>query len=165
MTSFYYAIMPSRGNWFQTNKPDHESEDQLLLCVLPIRNIRHFSGKFDQHFSLYCGSVKPKLPTGPGYWFLSMWIPKFTDNFGKVSSKIRLKASKFLAHWNNVKKNGTFILFGTSVNGNVTFACIMTFHCISAYKLVQWNVWSMELHELTYLTASLHKFVVAFVAW
>ena len=26
--------------------------------------------KFDQYLSLYCYAVKPKLQTGPGYWFL-----------------------------------------------------------------------------------------------
>ena len=29
------------------------------------------------------------------------------------------------------RKNGTFSLFETSVNDNVTFAYIMTFHCTS----------------------------------
>ena len=52
--------------------------------------IWQFSGKFDQHLSLYCGSIKPKFKTGPGYW--SLWescelrFPKFTDNFGTASS-------------------------------------------------------------------------------
>ena len=32
------------------------------------------------------------------------------------------------SHWNNTEKNYTFSLFETSVNGNVTFAYIMTFH-------------------------------------
>ena len=31
------------------------------------------------------------------------------------------------SHWNNIEKNCTFSLFETSVNGNVTFAYIMTF--------------------------------------
>ena len=73
ITSFYYAIIPASGNWLQTNQPDHESNDRaLLLCVLPMKKKRYdISGaKSDQHLSLYCGSVKPKLQTGPGYWFL-----------------------------------------------------------------------------------------------
>ena len=37
---------------------------QYILCVLPMRKIWHFSGKFDQHLSLYCGAVKSKLQTG-----------------------------------------------------------------------------------------------------
>ena len=27
MTSFYNASSPTRGNWFQTNQPEHESDD------------------------------------------------------------------------------------------------------------------------------------------
>ena len=54
------------------------------------------AAKFDQLLSLYCDSVKVKLQTGPGYWFLwescEMWFPKFIDNFGIVSSKIHVKA-------------------------------------------------------------------------
>ena len=26
--SFCYAITPAHGNWFQTNQPDHESDDR-----------------------------------------------------------------------------------------------------------------------------------------
>ena len=37
------------------------------------------------------------------------------------------------SHWNNTEKNGTFSLFETSVNGNVTFAYIMTFHFHSVW--------------------------------
>ena len=39
------------------------------------------------------------------------------------------------SHWNNTEKNCTFSLFETSVNGNVTFAYIMTFHFHSVYKM------------------------------
>ena len=28
MTSFYYASTPTRGNWFQTNQPEHELDDR-----------------------------------------------------------------------------------------------------------------------------------------
>ena len=28
MMSFYYASKPTRGNWFQTNQPEHESDDR-----------------------------------------------------------------------------------------------------------------------------------------
>ena len=28
MTSFNYIIMPTRGNWFQTNPLEHESDDR-----------------------------------------------------------------------------------------------------------------------------------------
>ena len=62
--------------------------------------LRAKSDKFDQHLSLYCGAVKPKLQTGPGYLFLwescETWFQKFTDNFGIVSSKMYLKAVAIL---------------------------------------------------------------------
>ena len=29
MTSFDYAVTPTCGNWFQTNQPEHESDDRL----------------------------------------------------------------------------------------------------------------------------------------
>ena len=67
-----------------------------LLCVLPMGKTWHFSGKFDQHLSLYCGSVKPKFKTGQGYWFLwescELRFPKSTDNFCTFSSNVHLKA-------------------------------------------------------------------------
>ena len=69
---------------------------QYLHCVLHTVKIWHFRGKFDQYLSLFCGSVKPNFKTGPGYWFLckscELRFPKFTDNFGTVSSNIHLKA-------------------------------------------------------------------------
>ena len=113
---------------------------QQLLCVLAMRKIRHFIGKFNQNLSTQCGAVKLKLHTGPGYWFLwkswEIWFPKFTDNYGIVSSKMHLKAVAILkSHWNNVEKNGTFSLFETSVDGSITFAYIMTFHCNSAQRI------------------------------
>ena len=38
MTSFYYASTPTRGNWFQTNQLEHESDDRAgdtvtFVCV------------------------------------------------------------------------------------------------------------------------------------
>ena len=35
-----------------------------------------------------------------------------------------------------MEKNGNFSLFETSVNGNVTFAYIMMFHCTSVWYIV-----------------------------
>ena len=75
MTPFYNASTPTRGNWFQTNQTEHVSDDNAgdtvtSACVTNGKYIWHFSGKFDQYLSLYCGPVKPELQTGPGYWFL-----------------------------------------------------------------------------------------------
>ena len=48
-----------------SHQPKHESDyrtgDRVLLCVLLMRKICHFTGKFVQHLSLYDGAVKPKL--------------------------------------------------------------------------------------------------------
>ena len=38
MTSFNYAITPTRGNWFQTNQPEHdESDDRAGNTVTYVR--------------------------------------------------------------------------------------------------------------------------------
>ena len=39
MPSFYNANIPARGNWSQTNQPDHESDDRAFnfLCMLQMR--------------------------------------------------------------------------------------------------------------------------------
>ena len=71
MTSCYYASMPTR-NVVAGSKKNNQPMNlmimqmiQLLQCVLPMRKIRHCSGKLDQHLSLYCDAVKLKLQTGP----------------------------------------------------------------------------------------------------
>ena len=43
------------------------------------------------------------------------------------------KAVTILIPLKNRGENGTFVLFENSVNDNVTFAYIMTFHCTSVY--------------------------------
>ena len=71
MTLFFYASSHTRANWFQTNQPENESNVlEYFLCVLPTGKVWHLSGKFDQHLLLHFGVVKPKLQTGPAYWFL-----------------------------------------------------------------------------------------------
>ena len=57
------------------------------------------------------------------------------------------------SHWNNTKKNCTFSLFETSVNGNVTFAYIMTFHFHSVLRGGHW------------VTRNLHFFTQGLNAW
>ena len=91
------------------------------MCVLPSRTIWYFSGKFDQHLSLYCGSVTPKLLTGPGYWFLwVLWdmISKIYWQLWHSFFKIHLK-TQFWSHWNNMEKNGRFSVCLTPVSMHV----------------------------------------------
>ena len=55
MTSFNHVMIPTRGKWFQTNPPEHESDDRAdLLCVLQVVKIWHFSSKLDQLLWLFC---------------------------------------------------------------------------------------------------------------
>ena len=60
------------------------------------------------------------LPQSYQASFSCIFAPFFDTSFQSA----RLNFS----HWNNSEKNCTFSLFETSVNGNVTFAYIMTFH-------------------------------------
>ena len=122
MTSFYYTIIPARGNWFQTNH-----DRALLLCVLPMWKLWHFSCKIWSTLilSLYCGSVKPRRGRDIGSckslvrcYF--QYLPKILALF---LQKYTWKQLQFLSHWNNMEKNGTFSLFDTGVNGNVN-VCI-----------------------------------------
>ena len=81
----------TRGNWFQRNQPEYESDDHASPCEIVtsvcVTNEKNLSSKmcdkFDHHhLSLYYGAVKPRLQTGPEYWFLwgssETWFPKFT---------------------------------------------------------------------------------------
>ena len=71
MTSFDHVMILTRGNRFQTNPLEHKLDDLAgdtvySVCVTDGKDIWHFNGNFDHHFSLYCGSVKPKFKTRPG---------------------------------------------------------------------------------------------------
>ena len=147
MTSFDYIIIPTCGNWFQTN-PLHSINWMIIdsagntvssVCVTNGKDDRHFSSKFDQHLSLYCGSSQAEFQTGLGYGEanLLVMISKIYWQFWHTFFKYTCGSSyNFLFHWNNVEKNGMFSLFDISVNGSVTFVCILMFHCTSAYMLM-----------------------------
>ena len=77
MMSCYQASRQHRAGQLVPNKPTWawirwscRWSNSLELCYQCKRKIWHCSGKFDQHLSLYCDAVKPKLQTGTGYWFL-----------------------------------------------------------------------------------------------
>ena len=84
MMSFYYVFTPTCGNWFQTNQPEHESNDPTDDTVTSVcYQWERYSisvAIFDQHLSLYCGAVKPKLQKGP-YCFLWDMILKIYWQF------------------------------------------------------------------------------------
>ena len=116
-------------------------------------NIWHFSGKFDQHLSLYCGSVKAKFKTGPGYWFLLVTISKLLWQFWHSFLKYLFKTTvSFLPHWNIVEKNGELCLFETGVKETMTFAYIMTFQYIYQRLIADVDVTKrcQRLHEISY---------------
>ena len=104
------SFIPIPGNWFQTNQPDNESDDRtLFLYVLPMTKMWCFSGKIWSTFvTVLWFSKTQNNRQDRDIGSCEMWFPKFTDNFGIVSSKIHSKPVQFLSHWNNVEKNGTF---------------------------------------------------------
>ena len=57
----------------------------------------------------------------------------FSFIFAPFSDTSFQSARLNFSHWNDTEKNCTFSLFETSVNGNVTFAYIMTFHFHSVW--------------------------------
>ena len=71
---------------------------------------------------LYCGSVNPKFKTGSRYWFLwkscELRFPEFTDNFGKVSTNLHLKAVQSLSHGDNMEKMAMVQFVWNQCQGN-----------------------------------------------
>ena len=72
MTSFNCVVIPTPGNWFQTNTLEHEHDETdswvHLLCVFyQWQRYSNSVTNYDRNLSLYCGSVKPKFKTGSGY--------------------------------------------------------------------------------------------------
>ena len=78
--------------------------------------------KSDRGFALSDADTLPQSNQASFSW---IFAPFFDTSFQSA----RLNFS----HWNNTEKNCTFSLFETSVNGNVTFAYIMTFHFHSVW--------------------------------
>ena len=71
----------------------------------------------------------------------------FSWTFALFSDTSFQSARLNFSHWNNTEKNCTFSLFETSVNGNVTFAYIMTFHF---HNVLDWDQWWQRCHLQTY---------------
>ena len=138
MTSFYNAIISARGNWFQISQPNHESNDRaLLLCVglLPMRKIWHFRGKIWSAFVTVFWFNKTDITDGIEILVLVrvLWdvIFKIYWQFWRFLFKNTLETSyKFCLIEITWRKMVKFNLFETSVNGNMTFAYIIMFHCI-----------------------------------
>ena len=143
MLSHQHMVTASK---LQTNQSMNQMIAQVIhMCVLPVKKIWHFSSKFDQHLSLYCGSLKPKLQMGIGYWFFVGYNFQIYWKFWHHSSKIHLKAVVIFVPLKYVERNGMFGSFNTSVNGNVMLAHIMTFPFTSvSQNFVGEEEWSIQ---------------------
>ena len=113
---------------------------QYFLCVLPMVKIWHFSGRFDQHLSLYCGSVEPKFKTAGILVLVNvLWvtISKIYRQFWHGFFKYIFKSSfNFYAIEITWRKMARSVCLKPVSNGNVTCACIMTFHCTSVFSFL-----------------------------
>ena len=99
MTSFNYINTPTRGNWFQTNPPEHESDDRAgsIVSSVCVTNGKDMA-LHKRVWSTFVTALrfrKLKFQTELGYWFLwescELQFPNLSDNFGTVSSDTHLK--------------------------------------------------------------------------
>ena len=144
MTSFYHVMTLTRGNWLEHESNDGAGNTVSSLCVTSGKDTVGTSAKnlinicHCMHVLWFC---KTEIQDRVLVRVLSVSIFKiyrqFLHSFFKYTCK---SSSNFYTRWNNVKKNCAFSLFETSVNGNVTSACIMTFHCTSVLHF--WMFWS-----------------------
>ena len=97
MTSFYYASIPTHGNWFQTNQPEHEWDDHAgdpvtSVCVTNEKDMALQWQIWSTFVTVLWCRKKQNYRCDWDIGSCEMWFPRFTDNFGKVSSKMHLKA-------------------------------------------------------------------------
>ena len=110
MTSFHNAILHARVVTVskQTNQTMNRMFEHYFSVCYRWQRYVISEAKFDQHLPLYCGSVKPKWPRRPAYWFLwesfEMWFLKFTDSLGIVLQKYTWEQLQLLSHWNNMER-------------------------------------------------------------
>ena len=139
MTSFYYGSIPTHGNWFQTNQPEHGWDDHAgdpvtSVCVTNEKDMALQWQIWSTFVTvLWC---RKKWNYRRDWDIGSCDFQDLLTILAKFLLKCTWKQLQFQSHWNNVEKNGTFSLFDTRVNGNVTFAYIMRFHCTSAFFIV-----------------------------
>ena len=102
MTSFDHVMIPTRGNWFQTNPLEHEADDLAgnRVSSVCITNGKDISPQ-RQIWSTFCHCIVVPLNRnsrqGRDIGFCESLVsydfhfPKFTDSFGTVSSNTHLK--------------------------------------------------------------------------
>ena len=96
-------------------------------------------------FQLRIGSLETKNLAGVSHWVMLTLYRKATRHLAPFFDTSFQSARLNFSHWNNTEKNCTFCLFETSVNGNVTFAYIMTFHFHSVWC---WYVISLTVKKV-----------------
>ena len=124
---------------------NHCDIDGMSYCqILLLTNTRTYTNATTFSVENLIGRWETKNLAGVSHWvMLTLYrkatrhlSPEFLLPFSITSfQSFRLNFS----HWNNTEKNCTFSLFETSVNGNVTFAYIMTFHFHSVYTGTIWR--------------------------
>ena len=159
VTSFYDAVIPTRGNWFQANQPDLESDDcALLLSALPMRKIWHFSGKIWLIFVTVLWFNKTEIADGPGgsceslvrfdfqnlLTILALFLKKRTSSYNFCPIEIT---------WRKLVRSVclTPVSMATWLLHNMT----STFHCTNAFadKVIRHNppLPGLSVHALTWL--------------
>ena len=134
MTSFENVMIPTHGNWFQTNPLEHESDDRAgnkvsSVCVTNGKDMAPQLQIWSTFVTVFWFR-KTEIQDRAGILVLmrvlcvtiSKIYWKFWHSFFNYTFK---SSSNFYPIGNNVEKNGAFSFFETSVNGNVTFAYII----------------------------------------
>ena len=135
--AFYYIIIPTCGNWFQTNPLEHESDDHSSntvssVCVTNGKDTA-LQWQIWSTFVTVLWFCKTEIQDRARISILVrvLWVTDFQTVMAIFAQFLQIyiwKKLQFLSH-SPVEKNGMFSLFDTSVNGSVTFAYIITFHC------------------------------------
>ena len=118
MTSFnYYTITPTHGNCFQTNQPEHESDDHAGNTITSVCNHWERYGTSAANWSTFVNvlwSSKTKITDGIGILVL---VRVLSDTVSKIYRQLWHNFFKntlenllqFLSHWNDMEKNGTSV--------------------------------------------------------
>ena len=138
MTSFEHIMIPTRGNWFQTNPLEHELGDRAgntlsSVCVTNGKDMA-LQRQIWSTFVTVLWFRKTKIKNRAGILILVrvLWVTiskiywHFWHNFFKFTFK---RSSIFYPKEITGRKMARSVcLDPCSANGNVTFAYIMTFH-------------------------------------
>ena len=113
---------------------------QYLQCMLPI--VKIFSGKFYQHLLLYCGSVKQKFKSGPGYWFLRVLWFTISKKYWQVWHSFFKYTLKSSFNFYPIKITWRKMAHSVCLKPEKTTGHLYTLwhFTVPAYLLSRWNV-------------------------